>query len=118
MAAQRRGRSQIEVIAGRAVDLLVDQLNDERLVSIDWMLAQVQEGKVDAARHLMRAALIVKPLWVLLNADDRNKVMEAISVASGFRLEVLSATVGMVLASRQELNQRSDHRAVHPKEIA
>lgn len=80
VAAQRRGRSEIEVIAGRAVDLLVDQLNDERLVSIDWMLAQVQEGRVDTARHLMVGALErLKPLWVLLTADERAKVIADIT---------------------------------------
>ncbi len=80
VAAQRRGRSQIEVIAGRAVDLLVDQLNDERLVSIDWMLAQVTEGRVDTARHLLAGALErLKPLWVLLNAEDRARVINDIN---------------------------------------
>lgn len=80
VAAQRRGRSQIEVISGRAVDLLVDQLNDERLVSIDWMLSQILEGRVDTARHLMGGALErLKPLWVLLTAEERARVLNDIN---------------------------------------
>lgn len=80
VAAQRRGRSQIEVIAGRSVDLIVDQLNDERLVSVDWLLTQILEGRVDTARHLIGGALErLKPLWVLLNAEDRARVLADIS---------------------------------------
>lgn len=80
VAAQRRGRSEIEVIPGKAVDLLVDQLNDERLVSIDWMLSQLGEGRVDAARHLVAGALErLKPLWVLLTAEERARLLESIN---------------------------------------